>query len=305
MHQSLQLTGEIPTLADPILIAAFWGWSDNTGSAMGTIRYLRDAWNSTEVATVDPDRFYDLTVSRPRQFRGDGGPPRIRWPGTRFHIARPPGSTRDVVLLAGREPSLRWREYSQLVAEFMQDIGARQFLTLGSRPASVPHTRPSPVVLGDADEELRALFDREAEESRYQGPTGIQTVIVHHLRSLGLQAARVSALVPAYLTVGPSPHAMIALIQELDRGLHAGTDLETVHEEITPFELQVEGSISQLPDPGQMRDEIRRMEQLYDSTPREDRGDVEPTALPSADELVRGIEDLLRGRRNGGDAEVG
>jgi hypothetical protein len=128
---------------------------------------------------------------------------------------------------------------------------------------------------------------------------------VHHLRSLGLQAARVSALVPAYLTVGPSPHAMIALIEELDRGLRAGTDLDSVHEEITPFELQVEASISQLPDPSQMRDEIRRMEQLYDATPREERDNAGPAELPSTDELMRGVEDLLRGSRNTGDAETG
>ncbi len=271
---------------------------------MGTVRYLRDAWNATEVATVDPDRFYDLTVSRPRQYRTDGGPPRIRWPGTRFHIARPPGSARDVVLLAGREPSLRWREYSAVVAELMQDIGARQFLSLGSRPAAVPHTRPSPIVLADADTELRALFDREAEESRYQGPTGIQTVIVQYLRSLGMQAARLSALVPAYLTVGPSPHAMIALAEELDRVLGCSTALDNVREEITPFELQVEASLSQLPDPAQMRDEIRRLEQQYDVASAEQPAPG-PAALPSADELVRGIEDLLRGRRNPGDAEAG
>src|SRR5437868_8642431 len=109
MHDALQLTRELPPMRDPLVIAAFWGWSDASGTAMGTIRFLRETWEATEVATVDPDRFYDLTVARPR-IRRDEGQATVRWPGTRFHHTRPPGASRDVVLLAGREPSLRWRE---------------------------------------------------------------------------------------------------------------------------------------------------------------------------------------------------
>src|SRR5436190_23969081 len=124
MHEALQLTrGDLPAMHDPILIAAFWGWSDGSGTAMGTARYLRDMWDASEIATVDADRFYDLTVARPR-IRRDGDEPTVRWPGTRFHLAQPQGAARDVVFLAGREPSLRWREYSDAVADFMHTIGA-------------------------------------------------------------------------------------------------------------------------------------------------------------------------------------
>ena len=64
MHQSLQLTGELRGLRDPIVIGSFFGWSDGSGTAMAAMRYVRSEWGAMEVANVDPDRFYDLTVAR-------------------------------------------------------------------------------------------------------------------------------------------------------------------------------------------------------------------------------------------------
>ena len=64
MHDALRVTGQLSALRDPVVLAAFWGWGDSTGSALGALRYLRNAWHANEVATVDPDRFYDLSVTR-------------------------------------------------------------------------------------------------------------------------------------------------------------------------------------------------------------------------------------------------
>jgi hypothetical protein len=294
MHEALQLNGELPPMREPLVIGAFWGWSDNSGTAMGTVRYLRETWAATEVATADADRFYDLTVARPR-IRREGGEPIIRWPGTRFHFAHPPGGNRDVVLLAGREPSLRWREYAEVVGEFMAMTGAKQFLALGSRPAPVPHTRPAPVQLGDADRYFEQLFDLTSERSRYEGPTGIQTVLLQHLRERGISTGRLTALVPGYLNVGPSPRAMVALAEALDRAVGSTTLLEPLFGEIDAFERRVQQATSQLDNPQQLHDQVSELEAQYDAQPPAaySGGTVE-RELPSSGELLQEIEDLLR-----------
>ena len=122
MHEGLRLSvRELNKLDDPIVVAAFWGWSDGTGTAMAAARYLRNEWGAMELASVDPDTFYDLTVARP-VIRRRNGEATVRWPGTRFHVAHPTGSKHDVVFLVGREPSLRWQQYAELVADFITRI---------------------------------------------------------------------------------------------------------------------------------------------------------------------------------------
>ncbi len=300
MHEALQLTGELPGMREPLVIAAFWGWSDNSGTAMGTIRYLRETWGAAEVATADADRFYDLTVARPR-IRREGGEPIIRWPGTRFHLAHPPGSTRDIVLLAGREPSLRWREYAEVVGEFMSMTGAKHFLAMGSRPAPVPHTRPAPVQLGDSDEYFERLFGLTTERSRYEGPTGIQTVLLQDLRERGMVTGRLTALVPGYLNVGPAPRAKVALAETLDRAVGSRTHIEPLYAEIDAFERRVEQATSQLENPQQLHDQVSELEAQYDAQTPADRSDIPDGELPSSGELLQGIEDMLRRGRSDDD----
>ncbi|MFA7249063.1 MAG: PAC2 family protein [Dehalococcoidia bacterium] len=300
MHESLQLTGELSGLRDPLVVGAFFGWSDGSGSALAAIRYMRSEWRATEVANVDPDRFYDLTVARPR-VRLRNGERSIRWPGTRFHAGTPTGSSRDVVLISGREPALAWKEYAALVADFMQTVGARHFISLGSRPAMVPHTRPAPVLLGDADAALEALMGRPSEASQYQGPTGIQTVLMVHLRSLGYSTGRLTALVPGYINTGPNPRAMVALVQHLDKALGSHTPIEPLLGEIASFDQQTTTALGQVADPDQLRDQIRQMEETYDaSEPDSMLSEPAPPAaeLPTSDEILEGIESFLRQQRD-------
>ncbi len=296
MHASLRLSSELPQLDDPLVIAAFWGWSDSTGSAMGAFRHLREAWNATEVATVDPERFYDLTVARPQQQLKDGEPT-IRWPGTRFYVAHPAGSGHNFVLLGGREPNFAWHTYAELVADFMQGVGAHRFLALGSRPGPVPHTRPSPLVLSDADGYFERLFARASQARPYEGPTGIHTIVSLHLRELGISTARLNAVVPAYLNVGPNPRAMLALVQDLNRALDVSTPVESLLDEIESFSSRMEAGISKLPDAQAMRARLGQLEEQYDALAATERQSDIGT-LPSSDELLRNIEDLLRHHRD-------
>ena len=298
MHESLQLTGELRGLRNPLVVGAFWGWSDGSGSAMGAVRYVRSEWHATEVANVDPDRFYDLTVARPR-VRVRNGERSIRWPGTRFDSATPPGSSRDVVLISGREPALAWKEYAALVADFMQTIGAKHFVSLGSRAAMVPHTRPAPVLLGDADAYFEELIGRPSEKSQYQGPTGIQTVVMLHLRSLGISTGRLTALVPGYINTGPNPRAIIALVQHLDRALGSRTAIEPLLGEVASFDQQTASALGQVADPDLLREQIREMEATYDATEPQPRSNE----LPTSDEILEGIESFLRQQRD--DPEEG
>ena len=161
MHEALRLSRPLPALRDPLVLAAFWGWNDGTASAVSALRFMAERWGAEELGTVDADRFYDLTVARPRRVvEGDRGG--VRWPGTRFYVARPAPLERDLLLIVGREPALRWREDGERVHEVLDAVGARDLLLIGTRPGAVPHTRPTPLTLGDADPYFAELLGLHA-----------------------------------------------------------------------------------------------------------------------------------------------
>ncbi|MSP21804.1 MAG: PAC2 family protein [Dehalococcoidia bacterium] len=299
MHPSVRLSvPRLERLDDPIVIAAFRGWHDGTGSAVGAIRYLRSEWGAREVADMDPDRYYDLTVARPHvQLRGEER--LIRWPGTRFYVAPHLDGARDVVLLAGREPSLAWRSYCDAISEVIGELGAKTFIALGSRPALVPHTRPALLGLADADPGFEALFGLEANRAGYQGPTGIQTVLGLQLRAQGVRTARLTVRIPSYVTAGPNPMAALALVEKLDLATRRRTPLDALHRSVADFQRQTEAALDQLDTPRQMRGQIVDMERAYDEAAPTPIPASREQELPSTESLIGDVEELLRQQRRG------
>ena len=101
--------------APGVLIAAFEGWNDAGDAASLAVGYLAEAWSARRFATVDPEEFYDFTVTRPQVRIAEGSQRRIEWPSTELWAAALPSMGRDVVLLRGVEPQLKWRTFCAAV----------------------------------------------------------------------------------------------------------------------------------------------------------------------------------------------
>ena len=142
---------EKPALERPILIAAFRGWNDGGQGASLAAGYLAKLWNAEQIADVDPEEFFDFQATRPNVKLVEGMTRQIDWPDTAFYRARVDGLERDIVLLLGIEPNLRWRAFTDLVTGFAEDLGVELVVTLGSLLADIPHTRPSPVTGSASD----------------------------------------------------------------------------------------------------------------------------------------------------------
>src|SRR5699024_8667058 len=135
------------------------------------------------VAAMDPEDYYDFQVNRPRMGFVDGERT-LSWPTTRVLLARDTPLGRDVLLVMGIEPSIRWRSYSAELLTFATHHGAGLLVTLGGLLADVPHSRPIPVSVTSEDPELRSRHS--VERSSYEGPTGIVGVVVDQARQRDL-----------------------------------------------------------------------------------------------------------------------
>ena len=166
------------------------------------------------------------------------------------------------MLLAGVEPSLRWRGFTEAVADLMRTVGAKMSITIGAQPAAVPHTRPLSISLSASHPDFEQLFDLQAPESRYQGATGITGVLNLHHRSLNWRNASLWALAPHYLTMGPNPNVVSVLVKTLDHGFHTSTPLGPLDDRLSAFSDQVAEAMGASSEAATY---VRQLEEQYDA----------------------------------------
>ena len=225
-------------LVNPVMICAFEGWNDAAGAATGVLDHLIDVWDAQLVAAIDPDDYYDFQVNRPVVGTNEEGMRRITWPSTQLFVTRPPGSHRDVVLLRGIEPNMRWRGFCGELLAAADDLEVNQVVTLGALLAETPHTRPIPVT-GTATE--LDLDDRlKLEPSTYEGPTGIVGVLQDACARLDIPAVSFWAAVPHYLPQAPCPKGTLALLTQVEDLLELAIPLGDLPEESRAWERGVE-----------------------------------------------------------------
>jgi proteasome assembly chaperone (PAC2) family protein len=207
----------LPELVDPVLIGAFEGWNDAGDAASSAIEHLELIWDARPLAAIDPEDYYDFQVNRPTVSLVDGVTRRIEWPTTRFSICRPEGLDRDVVLMRGIEPNMRWRGFCDRILDLARELGVETVVTLGALLADTPHTRPTPVSGTAYDGTSAARF--HLETSRYEGPTGITGILQDACVRVGIPAISFWAAVPHYVSQPPSPKATLALLHRVEEVL--------------------------------------------------------------------------------------
>ena len=273
-----------PELEHPVLVAAFRGWNDGAQAASLAAGYLAKTWGAERFAELDPENFFDFQATRPHVSLEEGLTRRIDWPETVFYHARPEGLDRDVVLLLGIEPNLRWRTFTDLVVGLASELGIELLITLGALLADVPHTRSAPVTGSASDEELVERLGLSA--SRYEGPTGIVGVLHDVCGKSGIPSASLWAAVPHYVSLTPSPRGALALCERLGSVLGIEIEADELEEAARNYEEQVSEAVASDEETAAYVDELeRRSDQLDDAT-----------ELPSGDALAAELTRFLKER---------
>ena len=251
---------DAPELIEPIVIAAFEGWNDAAESASGAVDHLMRVWDARVVGAVDPEDFYDFQVNRPVVGIDDNGHRRLTWPSTQIAVASPPDLNRDVILVRGIEPNMRWRQFVAEVLAVCDELGGQLVVTLGALLADTPHTRPVPVS-GTATEP--DLVDRlKLEQSDYEGPTGIVGVVQDACVKLDIPAVSYWAAVPHYVAQPPCPKATLALLGQLEDLLEVSIPLLDLPEEARAWERGVDELAEEDED---VADYVRALEETRDT----------------------------------------
>jgi proteasome assembly chaperone (PAC2) family protein len=280
-----------PELTRPVLIGAFRGWNDGAQAASLAAGYLAKTWSAERFADVDPEHFFDFQATRPHVSLEDGLTRRIDWPETAFYHARPDGLDRDVVMLLGIEPNLRWRTFSELLIGLARELKIELMITLGALLADVPHTRPAPVTGSASDPDLVKRLGLSS--SRYEGPTGIVGVLHDSCKRVGIPSASLWAAVPHYVSLTPSPRGAVALCERLGGLIGVEVDVGELEEAARSYEEQVSEAVASDEETAAYVEDLeQRVDQLE-----------ETTDLPTGDALAAELTRFLREREQNGGGE--
>ncbi|MFI1337672.1 PAC2 family protein [Streptomyces sp. NPDC020845] len=234
----IELEG-VPELIDPVMICAFEGWNDAGDAASTAVGHLDREWKGEVFAALDAEDYYDFQVNRPTVAL-EGGIRKVTWPTTRLSVVRAGGGDkpRDLVLVRGIEPSMRWRSFCNEILGYAHELGVEMVVVLGALLGDTPHTRPVPVSGVTSDPDLARSLD--LEESRYEGPTGIVGILQEACTHAGVPAVSLWAAVPHYVSQPPNPKATLALLNRLEDLIGVRIPLGELTEDARAWQLGVD-----------------------------------------------------------------
>ncbi len=274
-------------LRSPVVVMAFTGWSDTGTVTTDAARHLIDASNAERFINVDPEEYFVFTETRPQVRLVEGGLREITWPTNEAWAARLTDSPHDLVAITGTEPNLRWEPFASRFAGAIAALDPSLVCTLVARPAATPHTRPIPVSGSAADTTVARRYG--LGPSSYQGPTGIIGVLHDALRKHGLPLVSIAASVPHYLSVDENPPATLALLRALEPMVGFTPPLDELESASAAFIERVDEASS---DDAQIVQYVRALEEQYQEG---DTPTIQSDSELSADDVLRDVEDLLRG----------
>jgi proteasome assembly chaperone (PAC2) family protein len=292
---------ELPELRDPLLLIAFAGWNDAAEAATASLRVLVEKWDARRFADIDSEEFYDFTSTRPIVRVGADFQRELEWPANTYYYHKDPSLPRDIVILVGNEPHLKWRAFTGEVIDLARQCGVGMVMTLGAMLADTPHTRPVPLIgFATAPELIARLRDLGIGPTRYEGPTGILGAIHDACLRQEIPAISLWASVPHYLGVTQNPKVASALLHCVDNLFGLGIDLADLDEAVGRFEAQVNSVIARSLEAATYVKELERRADaaLEEEPPMGEEG----AEFPPSETLIRDLEEFLRKRRseNGG-----
>ncbi len=270
------------------MVCSFQGWNDAGDAASTATAFLAQALAAERFAQIDTEEFYDFQANRPHVQIDETQARVISWPSVEILAARAPRAPRDLVIVQGTEPSMRWRSFSSLIVDLAEAIDVQLVVTLGGLLADVPHSHPV-AMTGFASDP--AMMERLGlKTTRYEGPTGIVGVLHAACGQSGLPSASVWASVPHYVAAAASPKAALALLRKLELLVGVSVDVSELEEAAGEYEHQVGLAVQSDPDIQAFVERLERRATESEQTTLSQRD------LPSGDLLAREFQRFLRQR---------
>jgi len=282
-----------PPLQAPYLLAGFAGWPDGGGVSTGVVDFLVSYLAAERIGEIPLDDLYiassPSSASRPVVRIQQGLIQSLHFPVNEVYAWQSQSEAPDLILLQGIEPDLNWQEFVEAVMECVEVFGVQRVYTVGGYLDYAPHTRVPRISSTVTHPELQeALNAYDVDQADYEGPTSIQSYLLAHCQSMGVEGVGLWAGTPSYIQ-GTYPKVVQVMLELLSQIWKLPLDYSMFEEQTAELESSLHEQIDSSPE---LAEYIKRLEQAYDSAEHE-----QPSLGP--DTMVDEIQQFLRRRRDG------
>ena len=272
MNELILNDDSLDSLTRPVVVVAFKGLFDASGSATSALEWLMEKSESENIGEIDSETFFDFTQERPLISFDENGERTLTWPKNKILAIKTNEDERDLLTISGIEPHLRWRTFSKLLIEIVNKSNAESVITLGSMVGMTPHSRPLTVTGSSTNPELAERL--HLEKPSYQGPTGIVGVLHDALDRSKIPVVSLRVPVPHYVPDSPNPKATRALLRRFEQVTGVTTEYEELDGPAADWQKQVDAAVA---SDDEITAYVTRLETAIDE---------DENLLPSGDDLA-------------------
>lgn len=291
-EELFELDADRPDLSGTVLLHALDGFVD-AGAAVRLVRSTLLTDNAPIVARFDVDQLYDYRARRPvMRFDVD------HWteydsPQLAVHLLHDSDET-PYLVLSGPEPDVQWERYTAAVALLVERLGVRLVIGLDAFPMSVPHSRPTPIIVHGSRRELFA--DYRAWLGQIMVPASAGHLVEYRLGAAGIDTLGIAAPVPPYLAQTEYPAAALALLREVGARARLRLDTNALEDAEQTSRAAIEREVGASEE---LQTLVAAIEQQYDAAAAAAQSAIADGDLPSADELGAELERFLADESRG------
>src|SRR5437762_967642 len=199
------------------------------------------------------------------------------------------GSLREIEHLDSLR--LRWRVSTDITLDVFPRNCTDMLVSCGAVLAPIHHRATPPLRGWATTDSIRTLLRRrQIGSGRYEGPTGITTVLLAAARERGLALFSLSTSSPSYLSDMPNPRASATL-------LRMAGEIGAVHFPLMDLEAEsrvVAERVDQfLAERPELKEAVDRLP-YTEPEPDEPSSEGPPAELPSSAAVLQDLEDFLR-----------
>ena len=277
------------------MLGAWSGWSDAGECATLALREVVAQLQARKFASIDAEEFYDFSEERPVVRNMEDGTRQLFWPKNDIYYWKSSiDGVPDLVVIVGTEPHLKWRTYTDAIAELARNVGVELLATIGALLDSVPHTRAARVLCTTIEQELPERYQHiRYPRPNYEGPSGMTSATITAFAKQGIKSVSIWGHAPHYLQVKRNPAITLAMIDEISNLSSMEFNTSHLERDAAEFEETVSRAIE---SQSEVRSYVERLEEQYDKeqTTAEDE---------TSGEVVQELDDFLRSRSTGNGSD--
>ena len=277
------------------MLGAWSGWSDAGECATLALREVVAQLRARKFASIDAEEFYDFSEERPVVRNMEDGTRQLLWPKNDLYYWKSSiDGVPDLVVIVGTEPHLKWRTYTDAVAELARNVGVELLATIGALLDSVPHTRAARVLCTTIEQELPERYQHiRYPRPNYEGPSGMTSATITAFAKQGIKSVSIWGHAPHYLQVKRNPAITLAMIDEISNLSSMEFNTSHLERDAAEFEETVSRAIE---SQSEVRSYVERLEEQYDKEQTTAEDEI-------SGEVVQELDDFLRSRSTGNGSD--